>query len=431
VLVLTLDGSGDGLCATVNIGEKGKLKRIAETKSDASLGKVYSRVTFLLGMKPWEHEYKIMGLAPYAEQKGVEKSYRIIRPLVEIDEGNLVFRKGTHIWPGYCYPYLKSELENHRFDWIAGAAQKVVEELVVKWVNNAVKKTGIGRIACSGGVFMNVKANLLLTELKGLNGIFVVPSCGDESICIGAAYEVYAGHMHDTKKEFEIHLLDSIYLGPEFSQNDIQSSLDAAGAGKKYYVRFSEDINRIAARLLAAGEIVARFDGRMEWGARALGNRSILMDPKNTAKVGNLNAAIKCRDFWMPFAPTMLNEGQRRYIRNPKNIKSPHMMLGFHTTEKARVEFAAAVHPYDGTARPQILERKDNPGYYDLVKNFESISGIGGLLNTSFNIHGEPIVCTPEDAISTFKRSGLEYMILGNCLVSKKPLKPEKARQRC
>jgi len=432
-LVLTLDGSGDGLCATVSIGENGKLKRVSETRSQASLGKVYSRVTFLLGMKPWEHEYKIMGLAPYADQDGVAKSYGVIRPLIELDEENATFRKGTHIWPGYCYSYLKSELENHRFDWIAGAVQKVLEELITKWVESAIRKTGISRVVCAGGVFMNVKANMLLTEIEELDDIFIFPSCGDESISIGAAYKVYADYLDLKKIKFEICPFDSVYLGPEF----MHSAGRLPSEAEKYHVQFIEDINGALADFLAEGEIVARFSGRMEWGARALGNRSILVDPRNIAKVKELNAAIKHRDFWMPFAPTILHECQHKYIVNPKNITSPYMMLAFRTTEKARADLPAALHPYDFTARPQILKKGRNPGYYALLKRFESITGIGALLNTSFNLHGEPIVCSPEDAISTFERSGLEIVAIGNYLVSKKPIpsrytqKKEKMCKRC
>lgn len=420
ILVLTLDGSGDGLCATVNIGEGGKLTRIASTKSDASIGKVYSRVTFLLGMKPWEHEYKIMGLAPYAEEKGVSKSYKVLRPLVEIDDGELVFRKGTHISPGYSYPYLKSELENHRFDWIAGAVQKVLEELIVKWVNNAVRKTGARRVACAGGVFMNVKVNMLISEIDGLDDLFVFPSCGDESLGIGAAYKVYAGLLEQQKDKLRIEPFDNIYLGPEYGDKEIESRIEAGGVRKKYNVYISKNVDREVAGLLASGEIAARFSGKMEWGARALGNRSILLDPRRVDKVKELNAAIKCRDFWMPFAPTILNERERDYIINPKGIKSPYMMGAYRSTEKGRHDIPAALHPYDFTCRPQILERKSNPEYFDLIKEFESITGTGAVLNTSFNLHGDPIVCTPEDAINTFENSGLEILALGSFIISKK-----------
>ena len=422
VLVLTLDGSGDGLCSTVNIGEKGVISRIAATKSDASIGKVYSRLTFLLGMKPWEHEYKIMGLAPYADEKGVARSYNVMKPLVEIDDGELVFKRGSHISPGYSYPYLKSELENHRFDWIAGAAQRVLEELITKWVRNAARATGIKRIACAGGVFMNVKVNMLVMEMDEIDDMFVFPSCGDESLGIGSAYKTYADHLLQSNDKFEMDVFDSAYLGNGFTREEIDSGIKSMDLAGKYNVKSFEDINEAAAELLASGEIVARFSGNMEWGARALGNRSILLDPRRVDKVKELNSAIKRRDFWMPFAPTILAERQSDYIENPNNVKSPHMMKAFHSTERGQKDIPAALHPYDGTCRPQILEKRANPEYYDLIKKFESLTGVGGLLNTSFNLHGDPIVCTPQDAVSTLERSGLEILILGNYIVSKKPI---------
>lgn len=419
VLILTLDGSGDGICATVNIGENGKITRLAQTKSDASLGKIYSRITYLLGMKPWEHEYKIMGLAPYADDSGVAKSYEILKELVDVEENGLVFRRKTRLSTNYCYPYLRRRLENHRFDWVAGAVQKLQEELVIKWVKNAIAKTGGRKVACAGGSFMNVKTNMRILELEEVNNLFMFPSCGDESISIGAAYQAYADYLQQNGDEVRITPVKSIYLGSQFSQEEIEAYINAAGISKKYHVEFKENINDTIAALLASGEIVARFDGRMEWGARTLGNRSILADPRNTEKVKELNIAIKQRDFWMPFAPTILYERQHEYLLNPKEVKAPYMILAFPTTGRAHMDLAAAIHPYDFTVRPQILERETNPSYYDLIKHFEAITGVGGVLNTSFNLHGEPIVCTPKDAITTFKNSGLNYLALGKFLISK------------
>ena len=419
VLVLTLDGSGDGICSTVNIGEGGKLNRIAQTKNNASIGKIYSRITYLLGMKPWEHEYKLTGLAPYADETGVTKSYQVLNSLVNINEGQLTFQNPSHLSTNYCYQFLKTKLENHRFDWIAGAAQKLTEDLVTKWVRNAINHTGIHKIACAGGVFMNVKVNLHLLELEEVEDLFVFPSCGDESTAIGAAYAAYAEYLHRNSNGAVIKPLGALYLGPEFSDEEIRKAIDTAGLTEKYSVQPRTDINELAPELLASGKIVARFDGRMEWGARALGNRSILADPRNTEIVREINAAIKQRDFWMPFAPTILYENQAKYSVNPKAVKAPYMVLAFQTTEAARTELASAMHPYDFTIRPQVLEEKVNPAFYQIIKRFEQLTGVSGVLNTSFNLHGEPIVCTPQDAITTFENSGLNYLALGKFLISK------------
>lgn len=412
-VVLTLDGSGDGVCATVNVIENNKIRRIAETPNSASIGKIYSRTTYLLGMKPWEHEYKVMGLAPYADSEGVKKSYQVLKKLICIDDGKLIF-KNYGLSTNFCYPYLRKRLENHRFDWIAGAVQKLVEELVVKWVKNAVAHTGIKNVVCGGGVFMNVKLNMLIADV--VDNLFVFPSCGDESLATGAAYQVYATE----KKNARTHPLDNIYLDPEPSLEGIfDLRMVMKRDTEKYSIEYVDDVNSEVAKLLASGEIVARFNGRMEWGARTLGNRSILADPSDIEKVRELNVMIKKRDFWMPFTPTILYERQHDYIVNPKEIKSPYMMVAFKTTSRGQKELRATMHPYDFTVRPQLLERSQNPSYYEVIKEFESLTGIGAVLNTSFNLHGEPIVCTIEDALSTFERSGLKYLEMGNYLVEK------------
>lgn len=421
-LVLTLDGSGDGLCATVSIGSAKGLTRISETKSAASIGKVYSRITFLMGMKPWEHEYKLMGLAPYADEKGLDRSYRVLRELVTIDDGSLEFRPGSTLTTNYIYPHLRAQLENHRFDWIAGAAQRLTEELVVKWVRNAIAHTGIRRVACAGGVFMNVKANMLISQLDEVTGVFVFPSCGDESIPFGAAWQAHAEERAAGKPLPIGGPLETAYLGPQFRDEEVTSALHAKPDRQKLHARAFKEINEVTARALADGAVVARCAGRMEWGARALGNRSILMDPRRTDQVRVLNAAIKQRDFWMPFAPTVLAQRQGEVIQNPKAFPSPHMLLGFVTTPRGREQLAAAVHPYDQTARPQILEPKDNPDYHDLIERFRLRTGVPGLLNTSFNVHGEPIVASPEDALSTLERSGLQFLAVGSYFVSKAPI---------
>lgn len=175
----------------------------------------------------------------------------------------------------------------------------------------------------------------------------------------------------------------------------------------------------VGSHRLAEGKIVARFTGRMEMGARALGNRSILAHPGKIESIETINKMIKMRDFWMPFAATILYEDQQKYIRNPQNISSPFMAIAFDTTTEGKKALVAAVHPADKTTRPQILRKEDNPKYYEIIKTFKSLTGIGAVLNTSFNIHGEPMVCTPEDALLTLQRSGLQYLALENYLISK------------
>lgn len=418
VLVFTNDGSGDGICATVSLGQDGKLSRISQTENSASLGKIYSRIALLLGMKPWEHEYKIMGLAPYADEQGVSKSYQVLNRLIEVKNGSLNFNMKSNLSTHYCYQFLKNELENHRFDWIAGAIQKLTEDLLVNWVKNAIKKTGIHKIACAGGVFMNVKANMKIMEMDDVEDIFVFPSCGDESLAIGAAYSVYADHINSIGEKYSQKPLGDIFFGPEFSNEEIETKIQN-NLDDNYSIEKIDDMSKYIAENLANGEIVARFDGRMEFGQRSLGNRSILADPSNYETIREINMAIKQRDFWMPFAPSILYEKQHEIIFNPKEIKSPYMIMAFRTKENIRKKLTASIHPYDFTARPQILEKSFNPKYYNLLTKFYKITNIPGILNTSFNLHGEPIVCSPIDAIQTFIHSKLKNLAIGNYYIKK------------
>ncbi len=419
VLVLTSDGSGDGLCATVYLGERGELTKIAETARGNSIGDIYSRVTFMLGLVPLEHEWKVMGLAPYAPANGAERSYAILRRLLDVSDKGLTFIRRTPEPTQLLYPRLRRELEHHRFDWISAGAQKLTEELLREWVRKAVESTGVHRLALGGGVFMNVKANKVIMEMDEVEDLFVFPSCGDESSSIGAAYMVYAQKRSEANLEVDLSPLRDLYLGPAFTDQDVERSLSKLSArGVGFTATRVPDIEARAAELLAQGKVVARCKGRMEFGARALGNRSILADPSDYGCVRTINVMVKNRDFWMPFAPVMTERRESDYIVNPKKVRAPYMMLSFDTTEKRR-ELIAAVHQADLTARPQVLEREWNPDYYRILEEFERRTGRGVLLNTSFNLHGYPIVYGPDEALWVFENSGLEHLALGDYLVTK------------
>jgi len=414
-LIFTLDGGGDSLCGTVNKVENGEIIKISETSYLHSLGLLYLEITKYLGMKPLEHEYKVMGLAPYAPPEGVGKSYDVLKNFITLDKENLKFF--SPIKSVNFGDEIRKRLYQHRFDWIAGAIQKLTEELVTEWIREAINKTGIHDVALAGGVFMNVKLNLKIMEMPEVRKIFVFPSCGDESLAIGAAYYGYEKICKDKGKKVDIQPLGDLYKGPMYSNEHIESVLQKE-SGIKY--TFFENIEEKIAELLTKKEIVARFAGRMEWGARALGNRSILADASNYEVVKIVNEMIKQRDFWMPFAPTILKEREDDYIVNPKKVPAPYMILAFNSKEKAKKDLVAAMHPYDYTLRPQVLEKESNEKYYKIIKLFEEMTKMGGILNTSFNLHGYPIVCSPEDAIHVFKNSGLKYLALENWLVEKK-----------
>ena len=414
VLILTCDGAGDNISATVNIGLNGQIERLSQTSRHDSLGKIYSRVTFLMGMKPWEHEYKIMGLSPYADPNGVERSYRVFDELLGFDESGLNFKKKTELSMNYIYFHLKERLENHRFDWIAGGVQKFTEDILARWVENCIDKTGSGKLALGGGVFMNVKANMKLRQLQKVEDIFVFPSCGDESNAIGAALNVF------NENYSEVSPLKNLYLGEEFSNEVIISEIKNFNLEEKCKIAKVENIHEFVGDELAKDKIVARNFGRMEWGARALGNRSILANASNNKNKEIINEMIKMRDFWMPFAPSILFERTEDYLQDWKGEEAKYMIMAYDSTQLATRHLPAAMHPYDKTIRPQLVKKEDNPQYWEVLKSFENKTSIGGILNTSFNLHGYPIVNTPADSIDVFLRSGLENLAIGNYYISKK-----------
>lgn len=418
VLVFTCDGGGDGLSSTISVFQDSQLKRLITTSDQNSLGAFYAGITEFLGMRPLEDEYKLMGLAPYAPEEGIEKVFKIMSRYIKLNHQTLTFE--NMFTPDVLWYVFKKELGYLRFDWIAGAAQRIVEELLTEWVKVAIKRYKIQTIACGGGVFMNVKANLKISELEEVKEMYVCPSGGDESNAIGACYWGFLKSQNDKKTKTIPEPIADLYLGPEFGDNEIHRILEQNKADNKYNLNYHEDIEERVATLLSQGKIVARFSGRMEWGARSLGNRSILADASKQGVIEEINKMIKKRDFWMPFAPTILKEEENRYMINLKKIKAPFMTYAFRGTPDAYRDLAAAIHSYDKTLRPQVLEKESNPSYYQLLKKFQRKTGKGGILNTSFNIHGEPIVCSPQDALEAFRKSDLKYLALGHYLVSKK-----------
>ena len=425
-LILTCDGAGDGLSATVSIGRGHTIERIASTNREASLGKIYSRVTFALGLTPWEHEYKVMGLAPYAEQGRSASLSETFRKLVVLGDDGLGFKVAGGIQSSYSYHFLREQLERKRFDEVSGAVQLYTEDLLCEWVERCIAFTGIRRLACGGGVFMNVKANMRIAQLQGVEEMFVFPSCGDESLSFGAVwYEYYRRRALSgfAATQSEKHHMHDICLGASFGEDEIHRAIDSTILNAGCTVSKHENIEAEIANRLTQNCVVARFSGRMEWGARALGNRSILANPREWRNVEKINSMIKMRDFWMPFAPSILSERQERYLKNPKNILSPFMMFAYETHPLANEHLGAAIHPRDRTARAQFVDQELSPSYHKLIKTFEATTGQSAILNTSFNLHGYPLVNSPDDALDVFLRSGLDCLALENILI-KKPISP-------
>jgi carbamoyltransferase len=423
VLVLTADGAGDDLCATVNVAdENGRLTRIAAIDESHSPATIYLVVTTLMGMVPNEHEYKLMGMAPYAPASRAEDACGVFESMLEWDPYNRLRWQRRSGAPNayYCYDWLRRRLDLKRFDAICGGVQLFVERLLAEWVRRAIDKTGIRKLALSGGIFMNVKANQAIAALPEVEDLFIFPSCGDETNAMGAAYGLYEDRRaaHGEPIAPPIEPLGPIYWGGEASEVEMQAAL--ADAGDAFAHDRPESIADVAADHLARGCVVARFDGRAEFGARALGNRSILGNPSDPNVVRRINEMIKSRDFWMPFACSLLARRAEDYIVNPRGLALPYMILTMPTTTRS-AEIEAGIHPYDRTCRPQVVEPDWNPGYHRLLEAFEARTGIGGLLNTSFNLHGYPIVNTPAEALEVMRRSGLQFLVLGPFWVEKKP----------
>jgi len=439
VLMMTSDAAGDDLSATVSVCEDGRISRIAQTHHHDSLGYVYSFTTRYLGMRSHEEEYKIMGLASYAKQERGEKAQKVFEQYIDLSTDGLSFQRGIPEPLQYLSPRLHQDLHYYRFDNVAYGLQAHFENLMTAWACNAVKKTGIHKIVAGGGTFMNVKANKLIRESPDIKGFFPMPSAGDESTSIGAAMWVYAQRMLETGQEPRIEPLGPLYLGDEPTEREIEEALmqswqadvqtsDAERMARGEDVLYgppevkwdsvhSSHVDDLAADLILKGEIVARVRGPMEFGARALLNRSIMCDASDLRNVGRINATIKSRDYWLPFAPAIKEERIQDYLIKP--TYSPYMIEAFDSTPLAQNDLVAAMHQADKTLRPQVLRKSWNPGAFRILDIYERETGRGGLLNTSANITGEPIIHGAKEALSMFFRSELRNLVLGDYLLTK------------
>ena len=407
-LILTNEGMGDRSNLTVSKVLNNNLKEIFASKENR-VGTLYKYITLLLGMKLSQHEYKVMGLAPYASNYEIDKAYNAAFKNLFIAKKYGIFSKNK---PKDFYFTFKEKLKHCRFDGIAGALQKAVEEILIKWIKNCIKLTKINSIVISGGVAQNIKAAIPISEIKELKNFYINPSSGDSTLSVGGCY--YAAHIYGKSK---IEKLNNIYLGPAFSNHEIKKSIEKFLNKNPNFSLSKIKNNKKIVDLLISGKILGRFDGRMELGQRALGNRSIIADPRKPQTIKVINQKIKKRDFWMPFTPTILDKYKKKYLINQKNLDCPFMTMAFKTTNYFQNIAPATLHPSDLTTRPQILERTHNPKYYDLIKDFGLKTGAYCLLNTSLNIHGFPMACNADDALFTLKNSELDGLIMENYLL--------------
>jgi carbamoyltransferase len=377
-----------------------------------SLGFFYAAFTDFLGFKRNSDEWKVMGLAPYGKP-GVDLSryisanaegYRIAHRLVIGDHYGDVTALEADFGPKRAP---ESELTQREKD-IAWAVQDACEVAMEDVARRLVEKTGLRKLCLAGGVAMNSKANGRILASGIVDDIFIQPAATDDGTAIGAAQ--YAARMASGK--FPSYRLEEVYLGPEFTDKEIETFLRTC---KIPFTR-PEQITKTAAELLADKKIVGWFQGRMEFGPRALGNRSILADPRDTAMRDKVNEVAKFREGWRPFAPSVLQDRAEEYFAGCAD--SPFMILTFPVHEDKKSVIPAVTH-VDGSARVQTVKREVNPRYYELIEHFGNLTGVPVVMNTSFNLRGEPIVCSPKDAVRTFFSSGLDALCIGPFLVRK------------
>jgi len=399
-LVITLDGWGALLSGTIYEGENGTLKKITQIYGHNSLGLFWELVTTICGFHYLRHGGKITGLAAYGNPNG--RCYDYFRKIVLCS--GLQIR--THL-PNIMR--LKKILQGIPREDIAAAAQRRLEEVVVQLVKNIMKVTRARKIALAGGVFSNVKLNQRIREIEGIENVYIFPEMGDGGLTVGAALAFLS-----KMKRLQPFTLENVYWGPRYSTTEMEEALKKAGVSYRYIEspQFEDEI----AQLLINGKVVARFNGRMEYGPRALGNRSILYQTIDSTVNDWLNARLKRTEF-MPFAPVTLKEYAKTcYIGyKPEHEAARYMTITYDCTDWMKRVSPAVVH-VDGTARPQVIAEQDNPSYHRILKKYYEKTGIPSLINTSFNMHEEPIVCSPVDAIRAFKVGHLDYLAMGNFL---------------
>jgi len=406
VLVLTADSWGDGRnWSAWTVAPDGTLNEEGGG-AEHGVARIYRFTTLILGMKPNEHEYKVMGLSAYSRSRShIAAAEKVFFEALDFRDGKFVRDKPLKD----SYFDLKDRLEGHRFDNVAAGLQNWSTAVTRAWISHWLKTTGKTILCFSGGLSMNIKSNGDLTSVPELEHLSVPASGGDESTSIGACFAAAARHRH------MIAPMPHVYLGSDNQndpENDWQEGVGRAGADQaNFAIRQGVGVREVA-RLLAANRIVARCVGPMEFGARALGNRSILANPSDPENLKRINDAIKNRDFWMPFTPSILSEYAERYLVIPKGIVAPYMTIGYETTPKARHDIPAALHPGDYSARPQFVLKDTNPDYWNLISAFEELTGIGALLNTSLNLHGDPMNRSVADAARTLALSALDYLSL-------------------
>jgi len=424
--ILTADGVGEWTTTAWGVGRGNQIEMHKEIRFPHSVGLLFSAITAYLGFRVNDAEWKVMGLAPYGEPKYVDR----FRQVVDIkDDGSirLDLRYFAHAYSTdrtispewerlFGQPQRSPETELNDFHRdIARSGQQIVEEIMVKTATHVQRETGMKNLCIAGGVGLNCVANWRILQEAGFDNIFIQPAAGDSGGALGAAFYTYNCAL-DRPREFTMtHAL----WGPAFTNEKIEAALKRAEAD---YVRLDDEDDLLdrTAGMIADGLVVGWFQGRLEFGPRALGSRSLLADARNDKMKDIINAKVKFREAFRPFAPAVLKEKAHEYFEMPEGMDAPFMLLVPKVREDKRTVIPATTHQ-DGTGRVQTVTEEDNGLYYRLIRKFGERTGVPVVINTSFNVRGEPIVCTPDDAYHTFVHTGIDALVIGNYVVTKKP----------
>ena len=444
--ILTVDGVGEWATASFGAGRGNDLELLQELHWPDSLGLLYSAFTYFTGFKVNSGEYKVMGLAPYGEPKYVDTIYRELIDLREdgsftLNQKYFNYLTGLTMTDGAFDRLLggpprvpETKLTQREMD-LARSIQVVCEEIILRMARTVHRETGMENLCLAGGVALNCVANGRLLREGPFKQLWIQPAAGDAGGALGVAQLIWHRHLRKPRTVAKgKDAMRGAYLGPEFSPDEIRAYLDAEGIAYEQVERHCL-LERVA-RLLAEEKVVGWFDGRMEFGPRALGARSILGDPRSPRMQAQMNLKIKFREGFRPFAPSVLRERVHDYFE--LDCDSPYMLLVAPVRQERQIPMTAeqrglwgidqlnvlrsdipAVTHIDYSARIQTVSRDTNPNYYDLIKEFERVTGCAVVVNTSFNVRGEPIVCTPADAYQCFMRTHIDYLVLGPYLLDK------------
>ena len=446
--ILTVDGVGEWTTASFGVGDGEKIRLLREIRFPHSLGLLYSVFTAFLGFEVNEGEYKVMGMAPYGQPRYVDKVWKLIelssdgsfglhmdyfayhysadtgysRKFIDLfgppRKPGLNFFSSSSGYPSYFGPkpgnFNELVRENEHYADVAASIQKVTEEVMLAMVRAIHKETGLTRLCLAGGVALNSVANGRIVRETPIEELYVQPAAGDSGGAIGAALYAYHALLGNRRNG---HVMDHAYWGKEYGDGDVRSALERRGLRYSYTDDEAKLLDTTVADL-AAGKVIGWYQGRFEWGPRALGNRSIIGDPRRAEMKDIVNTKIKFREPYRPFAPSVLAEQAERYFDLDHSLRhdpARFMLLVVPVKNDA----VPAVTHVDNSARLQTVFRDTNPRYYELIRRFGDATGVPVVLNTSFNLKGEPIVTTPDNALNTFFASEMDTLVLGNHIVHK------------